>query len=146
MVPAETLDRSALVETVALDKRKLNTPTCTPQRLRLRPLCGGPDSVIDRSGAIAGRQLGVEMSLPSPDVSRRHCRFDCYDGVWWVSDLGSLNGVFVNGRCVYAAELRAGDRLDIGAFAFIVGGAQERDQQRAILASILAELDSASAA
>jgi diguanylate cyclase (GGDEF)-like protein len=48
-------------------------------------------------------------------VSRRHARIVRIDGPRYVlEDLGSKNGVFVNGRKVETAELAAGDRLQIG--------------------------------
>ena len=60
------------------------------------------------------------MRLPLPDVSRRHCRFSYRDGRWWLTDLNSLNGVYVNDRPVREAELRGGDLVRVGGFVFRV--------------------------
>jgi pSer/pThr/pTyr-binding forkhead associated (FHA) protein len=53
-------------------------------------------------------------------VSRRHCRLVYADGRWEVSDLNSLNGVFVNGERVKQATLRHDDELRLGGFTFRV--------------------------
>ena len=53
--------------------------------------------------------------LADSNVSRRHARIAFAQGGWTVEDLGSTNGVHVNGRRVTGAEpLAPGDRLDIG--------------------------------
>ncbi|MEJ2734447.1 MAG: FHA domain-containing protein, partial [Anaerolineae bacterium] len=47
-------------------------------------------------------------------VSRSHARLECARGQCAVEDLGSANGVFVNGRRVSRAVLSPGDRLRLG--------------------------------
>jgi pSer/pThr/pTyr-binding forkhead associated (FHA) protein len=89
-----------------------------PLRLCLRP---GKFAVeVTRSGTVLGRHSGADVRLPLPDVSRRHCRFDCEDGRWQVFDLDSLNGVFLNGEPVRQAELHDHDVMQIGGFVFDV--------------------------
>ncbi len=87
-------------------------------RLRLRP---GKFAVeVMRSGTVLGRHSGADVRLPLPDVSRRHCRFDCDGGRWQVIDLDSLNGVLVNGEPVRQTELHHRDVMQIGGFVFDV--------------------------
>jgi len=44
-----------------------------------------------------GRQPTCTVSLPDdPDVSRRHARLIWRDMSWWLEDLGSKNGTFVD--------------------------------------------------
>ena len=49
------------------------------------------------------------------NVSRRHAEVRPSGGSWTVRDLGSTNGVKVNGRRIDGAQsLRPGDRIDVG--------------------------------
>jgi hypothetical protein len=69
-------------------------------------------------GGVIGRSRDCDVVLSDSNVSRRHAeiRPDGRDG-WVVTDLGSTNGVRVNGRPIEQgrpAPLRPGDRLDIG--------------------------------
>jgi pSer/pThr/pTyr-binding forkhead associated (FHA) protein len=91
----------------------------------ISPLCliiegGEAMIVVDHPDMIAGRHSEADILLPMPDVSRFHCRFSWSDGRWEVTDLGSLNGVFVNDLSVKQKFLQPGDRLRIGGFTFIV--------------------------
>jgi pSer/pThr/pTyr-binding forkhead associated (FHA) protein len=61
-----------------------------------------------------GRSSGNDITIDSLLVSRRHARLDCSAGRCTVEDLGSANGLFVNGRRVSHAVLNPGDRLRLG--------------------------------
>lgn len=52
-------------------------------------------------------------------VSRRHARLYRRGDDWIVEDLGSTNGIFVNGRRTRHNRLRDGWRLEVGGVAFI---------------------------
>ncbi len=93
-------------------------PDVAPLRLCLRP--GRFAVEVTRSGMVFGRHSSADVRLPLPDVSRRHCRFVCEAGRWYVIDLDSLNGVFVNDALVRRAELHEGDVLRLGGFVFDV--------------------------
>jgi pSer/pThr/pTyr-binding forkhead associated (FHA) protein len=93
-------------------------PDFFPLRLLLQP--SGLTIELDRADMLIGRHTGVDVRLPLPDVSRRHCRFAFAHGRWQVVDLDSLNGVWVNGRRISQAFLEAGDTLRIGGFHFNV--------------------------
>ncbi len=94
------------------------TPDVMPLRLCLRP--GRFAVEVTRSGMVFGRHSSADVRLPLPDVSRRHCRFDYEGGRWHVTDLDSLNGVFVNDAMVERAELHDRDTLRVGGFVFDV--------------------------
>jgi predicted component of type VI protein secretion system len=87
-------------------------------RLVLQP--AGPVVELTRPDMVIGRHSQADVRLPLPDVSRRHCRLVYADGRWEVSDLNSLNGVFLNGERVTHATLRHDDELRIGGFTFRV--------------------------
>ena len=48
------------------------------------------------------------------NVSRRHAEIKLEGGGYWIVDLGSTNGVEVNGRRVDRAKLDEGDRIVLG--------------------------------
>ncbi len=76
----------------------------------------GKRFVIGPSGATIGRSRECDVVLGDSNVSRRHARIAFgEDGEWTVEDLGSTNGVQINGaRAKGRTVLRSGDRLDVG--------------------------------
>ena len=79
-------------------------------------LAEGKRMVVSSSGATIGRSRDCDVVLADPNVSRRHAelRPDGHGG-WQVRDLGSTNGVKVNGRKIDGpATLESGDRLALG--------------------------------
>lgn len=76
----------------------------------------GKRFVIGPSGATIGRSRECDIVLADSNVSRKHARIAVGPGGdWTIEDLGSTNGVQVNGaRAAGPAVLRAGDRLDLG--------------------------------
>lgn len=76
------------------------------------------------SVTMIGRLPECEVTLQDASVSRRHARITRQGDRWTVEDLGSTNGMRVNGARVGQAELRDGDRLDLGSvkLAFSAGG------------------------
>ena len=76
--------------------------------------------LVDRDRRyLAGRADGCDVVLPSEHVSREHAAFvRHWDGVV-VSDLGSKNGVLVNGTAIVGqAKLGDGDRIEVGPVVF----------------------------
>lgn len=63
-----------------------------------------------------GRSPDCPVFLDDVTVSRRHAVLVERDGRWFVEDLGSLNGTFVNRRRVESSELSDGDELQIGKY------------------------------
>ncbi|MFQ5551511.1 MAG: FHA domain-containing protein, partial [Gemmatimonadales bacterium] len=52
-----------------------------------------------------GRDVACELFLNSDRVSRVHAEVICENGHWWVRDLGSRNGTFLNGGKIERARL-----------------------------------------
>jgi FHA domain len=62
-----------------------------------------------------GRADACQIQLSDTYVSQFHARIFSRDGSWFVEDLGSTNGTYLNQRRVTSpAELQAGDRLKVG--------------------------------
>jgi two-component system cell cycle response regulator len=61
-----------------------------------------------------GRDQDCAVTLTSDGVSRRHARVQLIFALYFVTDLGSTNGTFVNEQRVSMAQLNDGDQLRIG--------------------------------
>jgi len=75
---------------------------------------GGKRSVLSGSRILIGRSRDCDITLEDPNASRCHAEIRNEDGHWVVTDLGSTNGVKVNGRRVEEAVLQPGDELALG--------------------------------
>jgi len=93
-------------------------PAFFPLRLVLQS--SGQVVELTRPDMIMGRHSEADVRIPLPDVSRRHCRFHFQEGRWHVSDLNSLNGLFVNDERVQQALLAHQDHIRVGGFIFQV--------------------------
>jgi hypothetical protein len=83
---------------------------------RGRALLVGADkrTVLSGSRMLIGRSRDCDVSVDDPNISRRHAELRNEDGRWIITDLGSTNGVKVNGRRVEQAALEAGDEIVLG--------------------------------
>jgi len=69
---------------------------------------------------LVGRHPDCDVRFDLSTISRRHCCVVlAYDRVL-VRDLGSRNGIRVNGRLVDEAQLKPGDEVAIGPLLFRV--------------------------
>ena len=75
---------------------------------------GGRRNVLSGSRVVVGRSREADIVLQDPNVSRRHAELRRDEGGWQVVDLGSTNGIKVNGRRVDNQPLSAGDKITIG--------------------------------
>ncbi len=70
---------------------------------------------------IVGRDPGCHCRLEDRAISARHARLSYHHGQWWVEDLRSRNGTFLNDSPVKGpVVVTSGDRLHFGAIAFQV--------------------------
>lgn len=74
-----------------------------------------------------GRAAACDIVLLDPTVSRKHAELGCGKDEVAVRDLGSANGVFVNGERVGEAVLHAGDEVGFGAVVFRLAPGGEGD-------------------
>lgn len=94
----------------------------------------GPDKgrkfeLPDNEPQLIGRS---SEALPISDttVSRRHCELTPDEGVWYIRDLNSQNGTYVNGqRIAERTRLRAGDQIRVGSSLFVFGVTESRDPE-----------------
>jgi len=77
------------------------------------PSVGAMHRITD--GAVIGRQGDVAVQLDTAEISRRHARLVVKQGRFFVEDLGSRNGTYLNGeRVEQPTALSEGDKLEIG--------------------------------
>ena len=71
---------------------------------------------VGPGGAVIGRSRECDIVLNDSNVSRRHAEIRPAGGdAWTITDLGSTNGVKVNGRAIgSAAPLNSGDDIAVG--------------------------------
>jgi hypothetical protein len=80
---------------------------------------------------VIGRSADAQLSVDDPLVSRRHARFSVSDNEMYIEDLGSRNGVLLNGAPV-VGRLRCthGDRVSVGSQEIVVIDTQKVPEQR----------------
>jgi signal transduction histidine kinase len=71
-----------------------------------------------------GRARQNDVNLPDPSVSKEHARIEHLGGSFFIEDVGSLHGVYVDTVRVQRAELRDGAQLQLGniGLRFTVAG------------------------
>ena len=81
--------------------------------VRLVALDEGSDIPLDRAMVVVGRHPQCDARLDSLRVSRHHCCMTTDHGEVIIRDLGSTNGIRINGQRVELGRLRPGDLLSI---------------------------------
>ncbi|MDB5352344.1 MAG: hypothetical protein JWN86_3591 [Planctomycetota bacterium] len=89
-------------------------------QFRLVSLYGGSDIVVDDGALIVGRDPRCDARIESMKVSRRHCSLSPEACGIVIRDLGSTNGVRINGEAVCSGRLRPGDELMIADAAYVL--------------------------
>ena len=98
----------------------------------------GPDVgkaiTLPGKGLLIGRVAPADIAINHPEISRRHARLVFREGKYYVEDLGSRNGVRVNGQSITGeCLLTDGDEIALGTgvilnfhqFAAGIGTAEE---------------------
>ena len=68
---------------------------------------------IDKDTMIIGRSRTCDVVIPSAKVSRQHASLSRVDGDLYIEDLGSANGVWLNGEKITRAKVNPGDTFTI---------------------------------
>ncbi len=102
---------SARVREAVEDMHARRTPS---QRVLLA--VGGRRLLVPPAGGTLGRSRDCDVVLDDAGISRRHAELRPGPDGWTVADLGSTNGVRVNGAQVRGVQLlRSGDRIELGS-------------------------------
>ena len=75
----------------------------------------GPETIILETAPVTiGRHPSNQMRLEDKLLSRRHCVVERLGESWRIRDLGSRNGIRVNGQRCAVADLSPGDEIRLG--------------------------------
>jgi diguanylate cyclase (GGDEF)-like protein len=96
----------------------------------LRGLNAGQVFALERDSALIGRAREADVRIDDAGTSRRHARLlRSQAGRHILEDLGSANGIFVNGRRVERMDLEDGDRVQIGPAVLLRFGLVAADEE-----------------
>ncbi len=79
----------------------------------------GSRFLLDADETHAGRHPDSEIFLDDVTVSRRHAVFNRTGDSFTVSDVGSLNGTYVNRDRIEKVQLQDGDEVQIGKYRLV---------------------------
>lgn len=74
----------------------------------------GTEHPVEAAVVTLGRGPGVDVAFDDASMSREHAALEFASEGFRVRDLGSMNGTLLNGGEVLAAELKNGDRVQLG--------------------------------
>lgn len=81
---------------------------------QLVALTEGPNILLDKPILLLGRHPECDIQIESRKISRRHCCIAQVEDYLTVRDLGSTNGIRINGVRVQEGRLKPNDELTIG--------------------------------
>jgi len=93
------------------------------QLIRLSGEMVPPTVSLQTTTFTIGRGSACDLRLSDPRVSRQHARLQYAQGAWYIQDMGSKGGTYVNGQRVQAIRLQPGDHITIGTttWTFVIG-------------------------
>ena len=97
-------------------------PAQPQQASRARLIDTAAHRAIDLASArvTLGRESRNDITIPDINVSRTHAEISLSpQGAWVITDLGSTNGTYVNGRAVASQPLNEGDHIAMGSTNFV---------------------------
>jgi hypothetical protein len=114
-VPAQTMIYKAPAPVVP------DEPPRPPEREVASLTVAGRTHEITSPSVVLGRSREADIRVADVNVSRRHAEVRQEGAGYWVVDLGSTNGLEVNGKRTERARLRDGDRILLGATEIVFG-------------------------
>ncbi|MBW3541063.1 MAG: FHA domain-containing protein [Planctomycetes bacterium] len=91
--------------------------------------CGGGDSIpLLKPRLLIGRRSSCDIALEYPNVSSHHCELELINGYWYVRDVGSRNGIKVNGHRCTMKWLLPGDELTVARHRYEIAYTPQGDR------------------
>ena len=113
------LSRKALLKEIKIEKRA---------QLEVHGIQSEPiTKELRKADFIIGRSADCNLQIPVDDVSRNHARIFFRNEEYYIEDLGSTNGTFVNGITIAKCVLRNNDQIEIGDVRMIFVEVETRD-------------------
>lgn len=89
---------------------------------------GGGDSIpLLKDKLLVGRRSACDVCLRFPNISSHHCQLELINGYWHVRDLGSSNGIKVNGTRCDTKWLMPGDTLSVAKHHYEISYVPQTD-------------------
>lgn len=85
----------------------------------------GSTFLLDDDSTSVGRSIDSGVFLDDITVSRKHAVFQRRQSEWFVKDVGSLNGTYVNSEQVDETKLATRDEVQVGKFKLTFFAAEE---------------------
>lgn len=79
---------------------------------------------LSREAPVVIGRKQCDIVVDDPKVSGRHCQLQWKDNGWWVEDLGSTNGTFIDGKRVTSHALSESLDVLIGRHRFTISTAK----------------------
>ena len=77
---------------------------------------------VQRKSIVIGRSTTVDLPITDRFLSRRHARLYQNGGAWWIEDLGSRNGSWLNGKRIdHPVHFHDGDRIRLSNSYILTG-------------------------
>jgi FHA domain-containing protein len=92
-----------------------DTPPPEPVREVVTLTVAGRKHEITKASVVIGRSREADIRVSDVNVSRRHAELRQDGTAYLIVDLGSTNGLEVNGKRTDRAKVRDGDRITIGS-------------------------------
>lgn len=111
----------AFEESTIFSKLQVAGPDRQVSVMKLEQICdeGVPRLILlEKDSYTLGRSSKADIPLESSELSRKHVLFRRENGSFSVLDLGSTNGVYLNGTRVHGAQLYHGDLIQLGDLVF----------------------------
>lgn len=86
----------------------------------LIPIGGGDNIPLIRDKLTVGRRENCDIPMRFPNVSGTHCELSYQDGYWAIRDMGSTNGIRVNGERINYRALSPGDVITIASRKYTI--------------------------
>lgn len=70
---------------------------------------------------VIGRSRKSDIYIPDPVLSKTHARIFYYEGDYYLQDLGSTNGTYLNGKKLTkkAVKIKDSDKITFGVICFL---------------------------
>ena len=98
-----------------------DAPPPEPQREVVTLTVAGRKHEVTKASVVLGRSREADVRVSDVNVSRRHAELRQEGAGYWIVDLGSTNGVEVNGKRVDRTRVRDGDRIVLGSTEVVFG-------------------------
>ena len=102
-------------KTIVMPRQRRAVPgAAEPLIVRFRDAMGQEQIRQFTGSFVVGREVGCDLHLDEDIVSRRHVEISPRDNAWWVHDLNSSNGTYLDGEHIQEQALQGTTELQFG--------------------------------